>query len=90
MSHDVAQWFSMGLEMGLTGPALKIEACTFDKPSPVSKLQAIIETKFRKCGFKETEKCLITACERIPQPIIAAVKCDCTVAGEPMRDILKR
>ena len=44
MSHGVAQWFSIGLEMGLTGP--EIEACTFDKPSPASKLQAIIELKF--------------------------------------------
>ena len=82
MSHDVAQWFSMGLEMGLTGPGLEIEVCTFDKPSPVSKLQVIIETKFRKFGFKEKERYLLTACERIPQPIIAAVKCDCTIAGE--------
>ena len=80
VSHGVAQWFSIGLEMGLTGP--EIEACTFNKPSPASKLQAIIELKIQRCGIKETDKCLLTACERIPQSIIAAVRGDDTVAGE--------
>ena len=43
VSHGVAQWFSIGLEMGLMGP--EIEACTFDKPALGSKLQATIELK---------------------------------------------
>ena len=49
--------------MGLTGPQIK--ACTFDIPSLGSKLEALIELKIRDCGVKETEKCLLSACERI-------------------------
>ena len=67
----VAQWHSIGLQMGLTGPQIK--ACTFDIPSLGSKLEALIELKIRECGVKETEKCLLCACERIPEPIIGSV-----------------
>ena len=67
----VAQWHSIGLQMGLTGPQIK--ACTFDIPSLGSKLEALIEVKIRECGVKETEKCLLSACERIPEPIIGSV-----------------
>ena len=65
------QWFSVGLEMGFTGPQIK--ACTFDIPSPFSKLQALIEQRVRECGVKETETCLLAACEGIPQSIIGSV-----------------
>ena len=71
LEHGVGQWFSFGLEMGFTGS--QIETCTSDKPLHGSKLQAIIELKVRECGVRETEKCLLTACERIPQPIIGSV-----------------
>ena len=57
--------------MGLAGPEIK--ACTFDIPSLGSKLEALIEVKIRDCGVKETEKCLLSACERIPEPIIGSV-----------------
>ena len=57
--------------MGYTSS--QIEACTFDKPSPASKLQAVIELKVHEYGVNETEKSLLTACEKIPQPIIASV-----------------
>ena len=67
----VAQWHSIGLQMGLTGPQIK--ACTFDIPSLSSKLEALIELKIRECGVEETEKCLLSACERIPEPIIGSV-----------------
>ena len=67
----VAQWHSIGLQMGLTGPQIK--ACTFDIPSLGSKLEALIEVKIRECGVEETEKCLLSACERIPEPIIGSV-----------------
>ena len=68
---SVAQWHSIGLQMGLTGPQIK--TCTFDIPSLGSKLEALIELKIRDCGVKETEKCLLSACERIPEPIIGSV-----------------
>ena len=71
LEHGVGQWFSFGLEMGFTGS--QIETCTSDKPLHGSKLQAIIELKVRECGVRETEKCLLTACERIPQPIVGSV-----------------
>ena len=67
----VAQWHSIGLQMGLTGPQIK--ACTFDIPSLSSNLEALIEQKIRECGVEETEKCLLCACERIPEPIIGSV-----------------
>ena len=51
----------------------QIDACTSDKPSHGSKLQAIIDRKVRECGVKETEKSFLTACQRIPQPIIGSV-----------------
>ena len=57
--------------MGLTGA--QIDACTFNKPSLGSKLEAIIEVKVCECGVKETEKSLLTACQRIPQSIIGSV-----------------
>ena len=57
--------------MGLTGPEIK--ACTFDIPSLGSKLEALIELKIRDYGVKETGKCLLSACERIPEPIIGSV-----------------
>ena len=69
--YGVAQWFSIGLAVGLTGP--QIEACTFNKPSLGSKLEAIIELKVRECGVEESEKSLLNACERIPQPIVGSV-----------------
>ena len=72
LKYGVGQWYSIGLEMGFTGP--QIEAYTFEIPSPDSKLQAVIERKIREYGVKETEKCLFAACERIPQPVIGAVK----------------
>ena len=71
LKYGVAQWFSIGVEMRFTGS--QIEACSSDKPSHGSKLQAIIDQKVRECGIKETEKSLLTACERIPQPIIGSV-----------------
>ena len=71
MKYGVAQWFSIALEMGFAGPQIK--ACTFDIPSLGSKLQAVIELKVREYGVKETEKSLLSACKRIPQPIIGSV-----------------
>ena len=71
LKYGVTQWFSIGLVIGFSGA--QIDTCTFDKPSHSSKLQAIIELKVRECGVKETEECLLTACERIPQPIIGSV-----------------
>ena len=74
LKYGVAQWYSIGLAIGITDA--QIEACTFDKPSSGSKLQAIIEFKLHECGVKETERCLLSACEGIPQPIIGSVlKC---------------
>ena len=67
----VGQWHSIGLRMGMTGPQIK--ACTFDIPSLGSKLETLIELKIRDCGVKETEKFLLAACERIPEPIIGSV-----------------
>ena len=69
LKHGGGQWFSIGLAMGFTGS--EVEVCTADKPSSGSKLQAVI--KVRECGVKETEKCVLTACEGIPQPIIGSV-----------------
>ena len=69
--YGVAQWSSIGLAVGLTGA--QIDACTFNKPSLGSKLGAIIEVKVHECGVNETEKSLLTACQRIPQPIIGSV-----------------
>ena len=71
LKHGGGQWFSIGLAMGFTG--LEVEVCTSNKPSSGSKLQAVIEWKVRECGVKETEKCVLTACEGIPQPIIGSV-----------------
>ena len=71
LKYGVAQWSSIGLAMGMTAP--QVDACTFNKPSLGSKLEAIIELKVRKCGVKETEECLLTACKKIPQPIIGYV-----------------
>ena len=71
LKFGVTRWFSIGREMGFTGP--QITACTFDIPELDSKLEAIIELKVRECGVEETEKCLLTACKRIHQPIIGAV-----------------
>jgi hypothetical protein len=39
VKYGVTQWYSIGLEMGFTGP--QIESCIFDKPSLRSKLEAI-------------------------------------------------
>ena len=50
-----------------------MEACTFNKPSLGSKLEAIIELKVRECGVKESEKSRLTAFERISQPIVGLV-----------------
>jgi hypothetical protein len=72
LKYGVCQWYSIGLELGFTGP--QIEACTFEIPSPGSKLQALIERKSRECGMMETKKCLLSACEKIPQPVSGAVK----------------
>ena len=71
LKYGVEQWYSIGLEMGFTGPQIK--ACTFDIPSHDSKLQAIIQQKVCECGVNETEKCVLAACEGIPQPIIGSV-----------------
>ena len=71
LKFGVAQWSSIGHEMGFTDP--EIEACTFNIPALGSKLQAIIQLKVRGCDVEETEKCLLTACKRIPQPIHGAV-----------------
>ena len=71
LKHGVGQWFSIGLEMEFTGS--QIEAYTSNKPTHGSKLQALIELKLRECSVRETEKCLLTACEKIPQPIIGSV-----------------
>ena len=71
LKFGVAQWYFIGLEMGFTDS--QIMACTFTMPAHRSKLQAIIELKVRECGVKETEKRLLTACKRIPQPIIGAM-----------------
>jgi hypothetical protein len=32
-----------------------------------------LELKVRECGVKETEECVLSACEKIPQPIIGAL-----------------
>ena len=71
LKHGGGQWFSIGLAMGFTGS--EVEVCTSNKPSSGSKLQEVIEWKVRECGVKETEKCVLTACEGIPQPIIGSV-----------------
>ena len=71
LKHGGGQWFSIGLAMGFTGS--EVEVCTSDKPSSGSKLQAAIEWKVRECGVKETKKCVLTACEGIPQLIIGSV-----------------
>ena len=71
LKHGGGQWFSIGLAMGFTGS--EVEVCTSNKPSSGSKLQAVIEWKVRECGVKETEKCVLTACEGIPQLIIGSV-----------------
>ena len=65
------KWCSIGLAVGLTG--VQIDACTFNKPSLGSKLEAKIELKIRECCVKESEKFLLNACERIPQPIVGSV-----------------
>jgi hypothetical protein len=71
VKYGVAQWFSIGLAMGMTSP--EVDACTFNKPSLGSKLEAIIELKVRCCGVKETEECLLSACKKIPDPIIGSI-----------------
>jgi hypothetical protein len=71
LKYGVDQWYSIGLEMGFTGPQIK--GCTFDIPSSESKLQAIIQKKICDCGVRETENCLLAACENIPHPVIGAV-----------------
>ena len=71
VKYGVEQWYSIGLVMGLADPQIK--SCTFDIPSPDSKLQALIMHRVLECGVKETEKCLLTACQKIPRPIIGAV-----------------
>jgi hypothetical protein len=71
LKYGVDQWFSIGLVVGLTGP--QIHDLTDDKPSPHSKLEAIIELLERERGVKEAEKALLVACERIPHPIIGPV-----------------
>ena len=72
LKYGVAQWSSIGLAMGLSYS--EIGACTDNKPAPSSKLEAIIAQQVHKCGIKQTEQCLLSACEKIPQPIIGAVK----------------
>ena len=67
----MAQWFSIGLQLGFT--AAQINSFTFDKPSLSSKLEAIIHQKIDQSDVKETERSLLIACTRIPQPIIGAV-----------------
>jgi hypothetical protein len=67
----VAQWHSIGLQLGLTGS--QINSYTSNIPELSSKLEALIELKIRECGEEETEKLLTSACERIPQPIIGSV-----------------
>ena len=74
LKYGVEQWYSIGLEIEFTDS--HIRACTFDIPSLDSKLQAIIVKKVRECGVKETETCLLAACEGIPQPIIGTVRED--------------
>jgi hypothetical protein len=56
----------------LTGS--QIDTYTYNIPSLASKLEALIELKIRDCGEKETEKLLMSASERIPQPIIGSVE----------------
>jgi hypothetical protein len=68
LKYGADQWHSIGLQVGLRSP--QIEACTVDKPSPASKLEAIIEFIVRERGVKEAEKSLLTECERIPEPIM--------------------
>ena len=71
LKYGSTQWYSIGLKMGFTDPQIK--ACTHDMPSLSSKLEAIIEMKVRECGAQATGECVLSACERIPQPIIGSV-----------------
>ena len=71
LEHGAPQWSSIGLEIGLSNEM--IETLTSDKPLYSCKLQAIIFRKFGQCGIKETEECLLRACETIPCPILGVV-----------------
>jgi hypothetical protein len=71
LKFGVDQWYSIGLKM-MTDP--EVTACTFDKPSLESKLEAIIQLKVLNWGVKRTEECLLRACKTIAKPIIEAVE----------------
>ena len=58
-----SKWHQLGIELGYKD--CLIRAITFDIPTPVGKLQAIIKRKSVKVGEKNTVEVLLDVCDQL-------------------------
>ena len=68
------RWYSIGHEIGFKDG--KIGAITAGICDPVGKLQKIANVKADEVGGQETAQILLEACEKIPNPVIGAVRAE--------------
>jgi hypothetical protein len=67
------RWYELAFRMGFSDA--EINALSFEKPAPSSKLLAVINKKVEQVGQETAEKILLQACKEIHPPIYGAV-CD--------------
>ena len=66
------EWYSIAVELGFSDG--EIEAKTSVLPSAKGKLQKMVRIKADAVGRQETAQLLLEACEKIPNPVIGAVR----------------
>lgn len=66
------QWADIGFELGFK--LSDFNSMTMTMPLPASKLRVILEMKASAVGQDKVVDEILAACERIPNPIIGAVR----------------
>ena len=65
-------WYSIALKLGFTDG--QIVEMTSGAATAEGKLEKIVRVKADAVGIQETERLLLDACEKIPKPVIGAVR----------------
>ena len=65
-------WYSIAVELGFTDG--EIEAKTYGIPTAEGRLQKMVRVKADAVGKQKAVGLLLDACEKIPNPVIGAVR----------------
>ena len=75
------EWYSIGRQLGFS--LGQLTDMTHTLGSGAGKLERIVDEKAAEVGAEETARILLDACERLPNPVIGAVRMRLEQARHP-------